>query len=42
VEFKMSPNMRVVFFMSLIAFTMLFYWLFTLRVRTARLETRHE
>jgi heme exporter protein C len=42
VEFKMSPNMRVVFFMSLIAFTMLFYWIFTLRVRTARLETRHE
>ncbi|MEW6510707.1 MAG: cytochrome c biogenesis protein CcsA [Bacteroidota bacterium] len=42
IEFKMSPNMRVIFFTSLIAFTLLFYWMFTLRVRTARLESQHE
>ena len=39
IEFKMSPNMRVVFFASLIAFTLLFVWMFTLRVRAARLES---
>lgn len=38
VEFKMSPNMRFIFFTSLIAFTLLFYWLFQLRVRTAQME----
>jgi len=38
IEFKMSPNMRVVFFASLIGFTFLFVWMFRMRVRTARLE----
>jgi heme exporter protein C len=38
IEFKMSPNMRVVFFASLIGFTLLFIWMFRLRVRAARLE----
>jgi heme exporter protein C len=38
IEFKMSPNMRVIFFASLIGFTLLFIWIFTLRVRAARLE----
>lgn len=42
IEFKMSPNMRVVFFASLMAFTLLFIWMFTLRVRTARLEYAHQ
>lgn len=42
IEFKMSPNMRVIFFTSLIAFTLLFYWMFTLRVRAARLEAHHQ
>jgi heme exporter protein C len=42
IEFKMSPNMRVVFFSSLIAFTMLFIWILSLRVRTARLEYHHQ
>jgi heme exporter protein C len=42
VEFKMAPNMRVIFFTSLIAFTLLFYWMFTLRVRTAELETYNQ
>ncbi len=40
VEFKMAPTMRVIFFASLIAFTLLFYWMFTLRVRAALLEQR--
>jgi heme exporter protein C len=42
IEFKMSPNMRFIFFTSLIAFTLLFYWMFRLRVRTARLEADHQ
>lgn len=42
IEFKMSANMRVVFFSSLIAFTMLFLWMLSLRVRTARLEYHHQ
>jgi heme exporter protein C len=41
VEFKMSPNMRVIFFTSLIAFTLLFIWMFQLRVRAAKLESEH-
>jgi heme exporter protein C len=39
IEFKMSPNMRVIFFASLIAFTLLFIWMFQLRVRAAKLES---
>ena len=42
IEFKMSPNMRVIFFTSLIAFTLLFIWMFTLRVRAARLEVHRQ
>jgi len=42
IDFKMSLNMRVVFFASLIAFTLLFIWMFNLRVRAARLEYRHQ
>lgn len=42
IEFKMSPNMRVVFFASLLAFTLLYVWMFTLRVRAARLEYEHQ
>ncbi len=38
IEFKMSPNMRVIFFASLFGFTLLYIWMFTLRVRAARLE----
>ena len=41
VDFKMSPNMRVIFFSSLIAFTLLFYWMFALRVRTAQVEAHN-
>ncbi len=38
VQFQMSPNMRVIFFASLAAFTLLFVWMFQLRVRAGRLE----
>ncbi len=38
VQFQMAPNMRVIFFASLLAFTLLFVWMFQLRVRTGRLE----
>jgi heme exporter protein C len=38
VQFQMSPNMRVIFFTSLLAFTLLFIWMFQLRVRAGRLE----
>jgi len=38
VQFQMSPNMRVIFFTSLFAFTLLFIWMFQLRVRAGKLE----
>jgi hypothetical protein len=34
----MAPNMRVLFYVSLLGFTLLFVWLLQLRIRTARLE----
>ena len=39
-QFKMAPNMRVVFFAGLIGYTLFFIWLLTLRIRVARLEHR--
>lgn len=38
VEFKMAPNMLVIFLISLFGFTLLYVWLFQLRVRAAKLE----
>ena len=38
VEFKMAPNMRIVFFTSLFAFTILFYWMWNLSHRILKLE----
>lgn len=38
VEFKMAPNMLVIFLISLFGFTLLYVWLFHLRVRAAKLE----
>jgi heme exporter protein C len=38
VQFRMSPNMLVIFLLGLLGFTLLFVWLFNLRVRLARLE----
>jgi heme exporter protein C len=40
-QLHMPPNMRTVFFISLIGFTLLYIWLFQLRVRAAKLEYRH-
>ncbi len=38
-ESKMlAPNMRVLFYLSLIGFTLLFVWMLQMRIRTARLE----
>lgn len=37
-ELKMSPNMLTIFFASLIGFTLLYYWMYSLRIRAARLE----
>jgi len=42
IDFKMSPNMRVIFFASLIAFTLLFQWMFSLRVRAAEIEAHNQ
>ncbi len=42
IEFKMSGGMRMVFFTSLFAFTLLYIWMFTLRVRAALLEYHHQ
>ncbi|OGF18221.1 MAG: hypothetical protein A2W00_15290 [Candidatus Eisenbacteria bacterium RBG_16_71_46] len=39
-EGGMDPRIRVVFYAMLIGFTGMFYWLLSLRVRTARLERR--
>lgn len=38
VQFKMSPNMLVIFLMGLLGFTLLYVWLLNLRVRIAKLE----
>jgi heme exporter protein C len=37
-EMKMAPNMRIIFFASLIGFTMLYFWMYSLRIRAARIE----
>ena len=42
IDFKMSPNMRVIFFASLVAFTLLFRWMFMLRVRAAHIEAHNQ
>jgi heme exporter protein C len=37
-QLHMPPNMRTVFFLSLIGFTLLFVWLLNVKVRLARIE----
>jgi heme exporter protein C len=37
-QLHMPTNMRIVFFMSIIGFSLLFVWLFKLRIRAAQLE----
>jgi len=38
VQFKMSPNMLVIFLLGLLGFTLLYVWLLNLKVRLAKLE----
>lgn len=38
IQFKMDPNMRIVFFVSLFAFTILFFWMWNLTYRVLKLE----
>jgi heme exporter protein C len=38
VQFDMTPNMLVVFLLSLLGFTLLYVWLLNIRVRMAKLE----
>ena len=38
VDFQMSPNMMVLFFIGLIGFNLLYIWMMDLRVRIGRLE----
>ena len=37
-QLHMPPNMRVVFFASIIGFTILYFWMFNLKIRSARFE----
>ncbi len=37
-EFKMATNMLMVFFASLIGFTVLYFWMYSLKVRSMRIE----
>ncbi len=39
-EFKMAPNMLVIFFASLIGFTLLYWWMYSVSVRLKRLEEK--
>jgi heme exporter protein C len=41
-QLHMPSNMRVVFFASLIGFTLLYFWMFSLKVRSARLEIKSQ
>ena len=41
-QLHMPPNMRVVFFASIIGFTLLYFWMFNIKVRAARLEAVSE
>lgn len=40
-QLHMPPNMLMVFFASLLGFTVLYFWLFNLRMRISNLEDRH-
>jgi len=37
-QLHMPPNMRIVFFASIIGFTFLYFWMFNIKIRSARLE----
>jgi heme exporter protein C len=38
VEMKMAPNMLIIFLVSLLGFTILYFWMYSLKVRTMRVE----
>jgi heme exporter protein C len=40
-QLNMPPNMLLIFLASLLGFTILYFWLFNLKLRTARLEEQH-
>jgi heme exporter protein C len=40
-QLRMPPNMLLIFLASLLGFTLLYFWLLNLRVRTARLTDHH-
>lgn len=40
IEFKMAPNMRVVFFLSMFTFTMLYFWMWNLTSRFLILKNK--
>ena len=40
-KMDMDPRIRIVFFAMLAGFTVLFFWVLSLRTRLARLERRH-
>ena len=42
VELKMNPNMLLIFLASLLGFTMLYFWLWHLKVRVGKLELLHQ
>lgn len=41
-QLHMPANMRVVFFASIIGFTLLYFWMFSVKVRSARLEFKSQ
>jgi heme exporter protein C len=40
VKMQMDPQMRIIFFASLIGFTALFFWILNVKIRAARLEAK--
>lgn len=40
VEFKMSPNMAIVFYLSLISFSLLYFWLWNLNQKTLLIKRK--
>jgi heme exporter protein C len=39
-EMKMSPNMLIIFLISLAAFTALYFWMYDMKLRSLRIERR--
>jgi heme exporter protein C len=37
-EMKMAPNMLIIFLVSLLGFTVLYFWMYSLKVRSMRIE----